>query len=183
MNLEYYADLIFGKPVILPRAELNKILIPIAESIYTCPFRNRNRRKPNQVWKSTQCMALEYALDKIGIPINSTPFDKTDRYSYAYDNMSEFNHTFESKIHKKTSFSFKISDVSTMLKNIDIIDYLVTGNIEETKKSYIVDFKLLANAKTFKDYMKETEFPDAYSTHFYQHKLACRDKQAIIGVN
>lgn len=176
-DMKRYADIILGDKVVLEKSMLDPILEDISKDIHACPVRSRGRPY-NKIRKSVDKMALEYALDKLGFPLNSIPFDKTNRESYCYDNILNGD-TFECKNFHKAWYSYDSDHVATMKKNLDRIKYFVSGRVDITEDQYIVEFMLIANANTFFKYQCRSNFPNAQFPFYYNHYSAVRDGQAI----
>ena len=182
MKLQDYANLIFSQTeVALPKAELDPIFEQITDIMFNCPVRRRNRDY-DTIRKSVNKMALEYGLDKLGIPLNSMEFDYTNPHSYAYDNILNTD-TFECKNFHDSWYSFRPEHVATMLKNIQLIKYFVSGTVDITDDSYIIKYKLIANAASFKRYICESRFANAKLSHYYNHHTAVRDGHAFFRSN
>jgi hypothetical protein len=179
-NLETYASQILqAEPVRVQRTEeLNKKFTDIANEIYRCPYRNKNRREFKTVFESVEKMVIEHALSKLtGLAMNWQTFDHTNRDSYAWDVIDlETKKTFECKRWAEKWFSFNSKDISTFMKNVDIVDYFVSGKVFRTPSFYTVAFHLIADAKTFEKYVR----PSQYTTKlYYDHHNACKKGDAF----
>jgi len=179
-TLREYGELILGaEPVVVRRTpELNKKFTDIANEIYRCPVRNKNRRSYKNVLESVEKMVIEHALAQFpGLQMNQLPFDHTIRESYAYDVVdSESCQTFECKRWADKWFSFDANHVATMQKNIDIVDYLVCARVFKTSASYTVAFHLIADAKKFEKYVRPSQYTMKL---YYDHVNAMRNGDAV----
>ena len=179
-TLHDFAEIILGsEPVVVKRTpELNKKFNDIANEIYRCPVRNSSKRSFKNVHESVEKMVIEHALAQFdGFELNDLPFDHTNRHSYAYDNLyTPCNSTFECKRWADKWFSFHESHIATMRKNIDVVDYLVSGRVFRTSASYTVAFHLVADAKKFEKYVR----PSKYTMKlYYDHVNAMKNGDAV----
>jgi len=178
-DLAYYAGIILAaEPVKVKRTEeLNKKFNDIANEIYRCPIRNSSKRNFKTVHESVEKMVVEHALAQLtGIPLNPLEFDKTNRHSYAYDLIDENNCTFECKRWAEKWFSFNYKDINTFMKNVDIVDYFVSGKVFRTTSFYTVAFHLVADAKTFEKYVRPSNYTNK---SYYDHHNAVKTGDAF----
>jgi hypothetical protein len=181
-TIQEYSDIVrSADPIRVERTPvLNEKFRSIALDIYRCPVRNRNHRNFSVVEQCVEKMVLEHALSqKFGFTMNPLDFDHTNRQSYAYDLIDEsveYRPTFECKRFAETWFSFFEDDVKTFRKNIDIVDFLLSGKVYRTEEAYFVYFNLLADAKTFEKYVRRSQYT---SKLYYDHNAAMRNGDAV----
>lgn len=181
-TVQDYADIVrSADPIRVERTPaLNEKFKGISLEIYRCPVRNRNHRDYSTVEQCVEKMVLEHAIaQEYGLTLNPLEFDHKNRESYAYDLIDEsvsYRPTFECKRFAETWFSFFEDDVKTFRKNIDIVDFLVSGKVYRTEEAYFVFFNLLADAKTFENYVRRSKFT---SKLYYDHNAAMRNGDAV----
>lgn len=176
---DYAKRILMDKPVIVPRTpELTAKFNRISNVIYNCPHKNPSKRSFASVEACVDKMAIEHALAQVtGFKVNDAKFDHTNRHTYAYDVIDcECNVRFECKNWKEKWLSFYKHQIATMLKNIDLVDYLVSAKVAKKIDCYEVTFYLVANAKTFNNYVQASKFNDKM---YYDHFTAMRCGDAV----
>ena len=180
-QLDHYANIILGKPTRVDKThETMTKLDNIAKSIYERE-RTRKGRSKEKVWDHVQMTAAEYALaDLLGVKRRNVEFDVTDRLTYGYDVDGPDNTHFECKPWAEKWYSFSEDKVCTMRNNLDIIDYVCVSERKDFDDHYLVNFKLIFNAKTFNSFVRKTKFvpPAPGRELYYDHWDALRVKQA-----
>jgi len=183
-TLKDYADMILvPEPIYVKKtSELTAKFKKMADEIYNCKARNHNKRNYSNVYECVEKAVIEHALaQQTGMQLNPKDFDHTDRTSYAYDIIDlENGKTFECKRWAEKWFSFNERDILTFRKNIDIVDFLVSGKVFKTSTHYTVAFHLLANAKTFEKYVRPSQFT---MKMYYDHKNAMKNGDAFFREN
>jgi len=176
---DYAKRILINKPVIIQRTpELKAKFNSIANVIYNCPYKNPSKRSFATVEACVDKMAIEYALAQVtGFKVNEAKFDHTNRHTYAYDVIDcDCNVRFECKNLAEKWLSFYKHQIATMLKNLDLVDYVVSGKVVKKGDCYEVTFYLIANAKTFNNYVQASKFNDKM---YYDHFTAMKFGDAI----
>ena len=169
---DYASAILVDQPVRVKRTpELNARLTKMANSIYRCPVRNRNKRDYKNVMHSVEKTMVEHALVQLtGMQLNPSEFNQTDRNTYAWDVVDPEQSTkFECKRWAERWLSFHPENIATFSKNTDIIDYLVSGKVFKTHDHFTVAFHLVADAKNFEKYVRPSQYDNKC---YYDHNRA-----------
>jgi len=175
MNMNEIADkLRAAKRVVIPREELHETISLMASSICECPRRNAQGRSYKRVYTDCSRIAIEYALAKVlGGERNPNEWNPAVLESYRWD-VRAGDVYFEVKRHKIGShwFSYPEDGMRTFRKHAHTLDYIVTAYMEIYENEYVVEFALIANAKTFFKNFK----PSQYSNQdpYFNHKVALK---------
>ncbi|MGW8180730.1 MAG: hypothetical protein ACWGQW_18510, partial [bacterium] len=129
----------------------------MANEIYLCPIRNRRKETREQKWRNVEKTALEWGL-VLGWPDrfmkNPRGFDNTDFWSYGFDivDLREVK-VIECK-HQLWGDRFTLiqDHGSTMLKNLDKIDVIITGHVNRYSDHWRVWYRSVIRAEVFNDY-------------------------------
>lgn len=176
---DYASAILVDEPVRVKRtAELNKKFTTMANEIYRCPVRNRNKREFTNVMHSVEKTVVEHALAQLtGMHLNGAEFDYKNRHSYAWDVVDPEESTkFECKRWADRWLSFYPENIATFSKNTDIIDYLVSGKVFKTSDYFTVAFHLVANAKNFEKYVRPSQYDNKC---YYDHNRAAANGDAV----
>lgn len=144
----------------IPKNELQTLILPMVESIYHCPVRNKTGRSYEQVFASCSYVAIEEALCKVTGGIrNPKEFDHRDPDSYNYDVAIE-DLKIEVKRHKTGSMFFTYPEhlCQKFMVNCAATDYVVTAYMEEAEDDYLVTFAMIARSDTFPQRMRSSKF-------------------------
>jgi hypothetical protein len=179
-TIQDYASLILiDEPVRVKRStELNDKFTTMANEIYRCPVRNKNKRDYTNVMHSVEKVVVEHALAHLtGMTLNPAEFNYKDRNSYAWDVVDEdTSATFECKRWSESWLSFHPENFSTFFKNTDIVDYLVSGKVFKTSEYFTVAFHLIADADSFEKYVRPSQYDNKC---YYDHNRAARNGDAV----
>jgi len=176
---DYASTILVDEPVRVKRSpELNAKFTKMANEIYRCPVRNRNKRDYTNVMHSVEKAVVEHALAQLtGMQLNPAEFNYKDRSTYAWDVVdSEESKTFECKRWADRWLSFHPENLATFTKNTDIVDYLVSGKVFKTSEYFTVAFHLVANAKNFEKYVRPSQYDNKC---YYDHNRAAVNGDAM----
>ena len=163
---------LFNEPEVVEKtSELADKFIKAAEEMHACSKRGQGRDLEHVLRCTAPGMAIEHALAKrLGLDLNSSEFDHTDRESYAWDAIDlETGETFECKRHSDTYLSFDRRSVRTLIRNSDLVDWVVSASTVSEPTRYIVTFRLVADAKSFREFVRPSKFSggkEEYYDHF-----------------
>lgn len=178
-RLEEISGLLFdASPVLVGMSE--EILGDLAEmavEIHGCEQRRGSRtleQVQDNVWATTIEMA---AADVLGWERVSSHFDVRDRTTYAYDLRDRLTgETAECKRFSSGFLSVEPRTVRTLIRNRDLVDWVIAGDYTPVPDGFVVDFRLVADAKSFPDQLRESNFG---SRLWYDHRRAhevCRTR-------
>lgn len=175
LTLQQVSDLLSsaGK-IVIPKEELFDDITKMAKAIYPCPRRNARQRTYKQVFNDCSRIAIEYALAKVlDGERNPNEWNPAVLESYRWD-VRVGDVYFEVKRHKIGShwFSYPEDGIRTFRKHAHTLDYIVTAYMEIYEDEYVVEFALIANAKTFFKNFKPSQYPN--QDPYYNHKVALR---------
>ena len=181
LTLQQVSDLLSsaGK-IVIPKEELFDDITKMAKVICPCPRRNARQRTYKQVFNDCSRIAIEYALAKIiNGERNPNEWDKFNPESFRWDVRFEDTY-FEVKRHALGTywFSYAEESLNTFKKYAHTLDYMVSGYMETHDSAYVVEFALVANAKTFFKFFRPSQFANQWP--YYDHKTAMRNNQCDI---
>jgi hypothetical protein len=140
----------------------------MAQDMFNCPVRRRNRSYEEVYASTKKGLILEYALEKQGAIKNPAPFDKSNLYSYCWDVMlgaykTEVKCTRDPNNcgeFKASWLTFSYDTVKTFLKNLkrdpDCVDKIIFGYYNEIKENtYDVNWLLYVDAHYFKSNIRK----------------------------
>lgn len=158
--------------IVMRTPEVEQHIYQMAESMFKDPQRRRNRTI-EQVLSATRAgVPIEFALvQRLGLKKNESDFVKGDPESYAWDAEDSSGRRYECKTFKDRWFTYDPRFMRTARRNIEMLDFIVCGNCTVKKDRYVVRFRLLADAKTFFAFEKESQFSKKY---YYDHEMAER---------
>ena len=172
---DFSKELPIGKWIYLPKTEdTEEFLSNKTDELFNNP-RTRHGRSYSQVYNSVKMMLIEHTLVKYNpdFILNPKRINISDPESYAYDVVHKpSGMTVEIKRFGLSDnfkwFSYPKQALKTFLKNIDIIDTLACAKFKEETNRYAVKFMLVADTKTFKEYMKTSVYnsDDMYYSHY-----------------
>lgn len=176
-NLKYYADALLGESVFVPKTPfVESTILSLAEGVYNSPV-NTRQRTMDEVIRDSKNIVIEFAMIEVDPNLIRNPlkFDFKNPHSHAYDVLDiQTKATFEVKRWRKNTvwFSYPERALSNLLKHIDLVDYVVSGEFVEHNDSYEVKFKMIADAKSFERYCKKSMYntKDLYYNHHHAVK-------------
>lgn len=185
MNIRELSKLIFtDKPIIVPKDRIYEAkMTEMTDGIFGNE-KARDGRTYEQVYASVKKSVAEIALwlHNPDFIMNPKKHDKTNRHTYAYDNIYKpLGYKIEIKRWPDDQptgdlaewFSYPTKGLSTFRDNLHLIDYLVGAKTIEFQDHFEVYFLMIADAKTFFSYTKKGMYNDKDTV--YYHKDAMRD--------
>lgn len=166
--------------IVVEKDEIFDDITQMTGAIYPCPRRNARRRSYDQVFNDCSRIAIEYALAKIlGGERNPNEWDMYNPETFRWDVRVDDTY-FEVKRHALGTkwFSYPDDGMKTFRKYASTLDYFVSGYMETYGDAYIVDFALVANAKTFFNYFMQSKFPRQLP--YFNHDIAKKYGQCDI---
>jgi hypothetical protein len=186
---DFAKEIPLGKWIYLEKTEETENFIKKkTDDIFNNPV-TRHGREYEEVYNSTKKMLIEYALAKYdaNFILNTKEHNKFDPDTYAYDlTHAPSGITIEIKRFGESDnfkwFSYPKKALNTFLKNLDIIDVLICGKLKENKanNSYEVKFMLVADAKSFKKYMKTSVYKS--EDIIYSHYNAAKNGDCVFNI-
>jgi len=189
--LKELASIILIKDTIIVEKtdELMDRILKMSIAIY-CNPEQRKGRTAEQVYNSTQRIAIEHALvmiDPERFMLNPLEHDKTNRHSYAFDAIDKQSGcTLETKRYtsdkpdgtRATWLTYPRESFRTLHKNKDIVDFLIAGKMVCHPKFFEVGFHLIADVNSLKRYLRESNYRNKkyphvimdYYNHFHAHE-------------
>jgi hypothetical protein len=195
MFIHDYAKLLMPKNsfILEKTPELRDFIAHKAHEI----FHNKkpgDKRTVTQVFWDTENSAPEFIMHQINPNFVKNPwnenFNSRDPKTFAWD-VNYGDDTFELKRwpdDDRTSwFSYSKEHLGTMLKYINLIDYVVCPRTIKHDDVYEVYFPLIAKAKSFSRYLKRSNYQHKVYTDqeivYYNHFFAERDGDCIFDLN
>jgi len=166
--------------IVINKEEVHDTINEMALAIYPCPRRNARGRTLKQVYTDCSRIVIEYALAKtLGGERNPLEWDFKVLESYRWD-VRVGDMYFEVKRHKVGShwFSYPEDGMKTFRKHAHTLDYIVTAYMEIYQDRYEIEFALIANAKTFFNNFKSSQYPN--QDPYFNHKVALKNGQCDI---
>lgn len=193
MSIQNYAKLIFtDESIIVDKTkELDDRLISISKNIFENSIQ-RQGRSFNQVYEAQKKTVIEDALVKLEVGFIHNPLEWNYKvpHSHSYDIVhSDHCKTFEIKRWPQDQpngnlakwFSYPRNAFKNFIKHNDIIDYIISGKMIEHEHSYEIGFHMIADAKTFMNYVKESIYKKDQLV--YYHSNAINDGMCIMNYN
>lgn len=173
MSIQATAEL-FKNPVFIYKADVDQIILDMATSIHA-----RNKTVPlEQYIARCKAIVIEYAVAAAtNGSRNPNEFDHRDHETYFYDVVSDHG-LFECKQISDPYYSFNDEQINTFMKHRMKLNYMVIADYVEYDRGYLVEFKYLADAPSFRKYTGTSVY-HKYKSKYYDHKEAIRDGMCI----